>query len=73
MPSLHADNTHGKGIFCATPLNIAYCMSQHFISITVSMVRSTKPLCIVYRRVLKIPKYCVANVICLENKAEPEI
>ena len=39
--SLRADNTQGKGTVCAIPLSITYCMSQHFISITVSMARST--------------------------------
>ena len=46
-------------------------MSQHCISIAVSVACSTLRLCIVNRRVLKIPEYCV--VICLENKAKPEI
>ena len=71
--SLRTDNTQEKGIVCATPLNIPYCMSQHFISIAVSMACSTLRQFIVYRRVFKIPKYCVVNVICLEDKAKPEI
>ena len=40
------------------------------------MAPSPYVLCIVYRRVLKIPKHCVANVVCLENKgnkAQPGI
>ena len=71
--SLRADNTQGKGIVCATPLNIGYCMSQHLVSTTVSMAYCTLHLSIVYRRVLKIPRYSVVNVICLENKAKPAI
>ena len=30
-----------KGIVGAAPLNIAYCMSQYFILVTVSMVHAT--------------------------------
>ena len=37
------------------------------------MTFSTLRLCIVSARVLKIPEYCVVNVVCLENKANPEI
>ena len=37
------------------------------------MALFTLRLCIVYRRVLKIPEYCVVNVVCVENKAKPEI
>ena len=39
--SLRADNTQGKGIVSVKPLNVAYYMSQQFISIAGSMVRST--------------------------------
>ena len=34
---------------------------------------SSKRLCTVYHRVLKIAEYCVVNSICLENKGKPEI
>ena len=71
--SLRADNIQGKGIVCATPLNIGYCVKQHLVSTTVSMAYYTLHLSIVYCRVLKIPGYCVVNVICVENKAKPGI
>ena len=34
--SLRVDNTKGKGVVCATPLNIVSCMSHNFISIAIS-------------------------------------
>ena len=37
------------------------------------MALSTYGPCIVFGRIIKIPEYCVVNIVCIENKVKPEI
>ena len=58
---------------CALPFHIAYCLSQHFISIAVWMARSTHLYVLSAVRYLKFQSIVLLLKLYLENKARQMI